>query len=167
MSTLKVKYVPSTANLFSSASCVTTPSYMSPAATSVTMPICQSRCSGARHQLGQTDVRNHSDFDISSIFTLRSPTEIQTQVNTRLQEVEQVTKVTRQGNPDKTEFILFGSKNIRTKLFRANFSQLIYLVPSCHLPRQLGTLVSGLILILPSLAMSGISVRLVLFISGI
>ena len=68
-------------------------------------------------------------------------------------------------NPDKTEFILIGSKNVRTKL--GNFSQLIYLVPSCHLLRQLGTLVSGLILIFPSLAMSGISVRPVLFISGI
>ena len=56
-------------------------------------------------------------------------------------------------NPDKTEFILFGSKNV--------------LLNSCHLLRQLGTLVSGLILIFPSLAMSGISVRLVLFISGI
>ena len=53
-------------------------------------------------------------------------------------------------NPDKTEFILFGSKNVRTKLgkfFPVNI---------------LGTLLS-----LPSLAMSGISVRLVLFISGI
>ena len=49
----------------------------------------------------------------------------------------------------------------------ANFSQSIYLVPSCHLLRQSGTLVSGLIQIFPSLAMSGISARLVLFISGI
>ena len=68
-------------------------------------------------------------------------------------------------NPDKTEFILFGSKISVQNL--ANFSQLVYLVLSCHLPRHLGTLVSGLILIFPSLAMSGISVRLVLFISGI
>ena len=68
-------------------------------------------------------------------------------------------------NPDKTEFILFGQKMSVQNL--ANFSQLIYLVPPCHLLRQLGTLVSGLILIFPSLAMSGISVRLFLFISGI
>ena len=65
-------------------------------------------------------------------------------------------------NPDKTEFILFGSKNVL-----ANFSQSIYLVPSCHLLRQSGTLVSGSIQIFPFLAMSGISARLVLFISGI
>ena len=49
----------------------------------------------------------------------------------------------------------------------ANSSQSIYLVPSCHLLRQSGTLVSGLIQIFPSLAMWGISARLVLFISGI
>ena len=45
--------------------------------------------------------------------------------------------------------------------------QLIYLVMSFHLLRQLGTLVSGLTQIFSSLAMLGISVRLVLFISWI
>ena len=44
-----------------------------------------------------------------------------------------------------------------------------YLYGHCfvHLLRQSGTLVSGLIQIFPFLAMSGISARLVLFISGI
>ena len=46
-------------------------------------------------------------------------------------------------NPDKTEFILFGSKMSVQNL--ANFSQSIYLISSCHLLRQSGTLVSGLI----------------------
>ena len=68
-------------------------------------------------------------------------------------------------NPDKTDFFLFSSKNVPTKL--GKFSQSIYLVPSCHLLRQSGTLVSGMIQIFPFLAMSGISARLVLFISGI
>ena len=49
----------------------------------------------------------------------------------------------------------------------ANFSQLIYLVISFHLLRQLGNLGSGLIQIFPSLVISGISVSLVWFISGI
>ena len=39
----------------------------------------------------------------------------------------------------------------------ANFSKLIYSVTSSYMLRKLGTLVSGLILIFPSLAMSGIS----------
>ena len=68
-------------------------------------------------------------------------------------------------NPDKTEFILFGSKTVLSKLLK--FFPVNVLVTSSHLLRQLRTLVSGLIMIFPSLAMSGISVRLVLFISGI
>ena len=48
-----------------------------------------------------------------------------------------------------------------------NFSQLIYLVMSFQILRQLGILVSSSILIFPYLVMSGILVRLVLFIPGI
>ena len=49
----------------------------------------------------------------------------------------------------------------------SKFSELIYLVIYFHLLKQLGTLVSGSIQILPSVTMSGLPVRLVLFISGI
>ena len=69
-------------------------------------------------------------------------------------------------NPDKTEFILFGSKNIRTKLGKFFPVSILGTVLSpVEAIRNLG--VPGLILIFPSLAMLGISVRLVLFISGI
>ena len=67
-------------------------------------------------------------------------------------------------NPDKTEFIIFGSK-ICEKL--NNFSQLIFLVISSLLLRQSGTLVCGLILIFPFRGMSRISVSPVLLKSGI
>ena len=47
------------------------------------------------------------------------------------------------------------------------FFQLIYLVISSHMLRWSGTLVCGSTQNFPSLAMSGIPIRLVLFISGI
>ena len=68
-------------------------------------------------------------------------------------------------NPNKAEFILFGSRTVCTDL--VNFYQLMCLVISSHLLRRLGTLVSGLILIFHSFDISVISVKLVLLISGI
>ena len=68
-------------------------------------------------------------------------------------------------NPDKTEFILFGSRNVRTKLrkfFPVNI--LGNLLSPVDAIKNLGVCLT---LIFPSLAMSGIPVRLVLFISGI
>ena len=68
-------------------------------------------------------------------------------------------------NPDKTEFIVFGSslsvKNLITR------SQSTYSVILYHQQMQLGTLVSGLIQISHSLAMLSRSARLVLLMSGI
>ena len=52
-------------------------------------------------------------------------------------------------NPDKT--VLFCSVQKMSVQNLANFSQSIYLVPSCHLLRQSGTLVSGSIQIFPFL----------------
>ena len=49
----------------------------------------------------------------------------------------------------------------------SKFSELIYLVIYFHRLKQLGALVSGSIQIFPSVTMSGLAVRLVLFISGI
>ena len=47
------------------------------------------------------------------------------------------------------------------------FSQLMHIVITCHLLRQLGNLMFWSSFIFPSFAMSGIPVRLVWFISGI
>ena len=55
-------------------------------------------------------------------------------------------------NPDKTEFIYLDQGLCMQNL--ANFSQLIYLVISFHLLRQVRTLVYGSIQIFPSLTMS-------------
>ena len=59
-------------------------------------------------------------------------------------------------NPDKTDFIIFGSKTQRGN--STNFSQLILVVISSLLQWQSGTLVCGLIVIFPFRGMAKISV---------
>ena len=68
-------------------------------------------------------------------------------------------------NSDKTEFMCLAQSLSAKNLISPSRST--YLVISYHQQMQLGTLVSGLILISHSLAMLGRSARLVLLMSGI